>query len=61
MVVDITNFFKSKKGDLSNNSEEGGESSKKQRDGSFNDSPVSDNTEVFAEGLKSSQMCQHSV
>ena len=47
------NFFKSKKWDLSNNSEDGGESSKKQRKGSINDSSVSDNTEVFAEGLKS--------
>ena len=51
--LDITNFFKSKKRDLSNNSEEGGESSKKQREGSLNDSSVSDNTEVFAERLKS--------
>ena len=53
MSLDITNFFKSKKRDLSNNSEESGESSKKQREGSLNDSSVSENTEVFAEGLKS--------
>ena len=53
MSLDITNFFKGKKRDLSNNSEEGGESRKKQRKGSLNDSSVSDNTEVFAEGLKS--------
>ena len=53
MSLDITNFFKSKKRDLSNNSEESGESSKKQREGSLNDSSVSENTEVFVEGLKS--------
>ena len=53
MSLDITNFFKSKRRDLSNNSEEGGESSKKQREGSLNDSSVSNKTEVFAEGLKS--------
>ena len=53
MNLDITNFLKSKKQDLSNNSEEGGESSKNQRIGSLNDSSVSDSTEVFAEGLKS--------
>ena len=47
------NFFKSKKWDLSNNSEDGGESSKKQHEGSIHDSSVSDNTEVFAEELKS--------
>ena len=53
MSLDITNFFKRKKRDLSNSSEESGESSKKQREGSLNDSSVSENTEVFAEGLKS--------
>ena len=53
MSLDITKFFKSKKKDLSNNSEESGESSKKQHKGSLNDSSVSENTEVFK--------CQHSV
>ena len=53
MSLDITIFFKSKKRDLSNNSEESGESSKKQRKGSLNDSSVSESTEVFAGGLKS--------
>ena len=53
MCLDITNIFKSKKRDLSNNfSEEGSESSKKQRNRSLNQSSVSDNTEVFDEGLK---------
>ena len=52
MSLDITNFFKSKKR-FKQNSEERGESSKKQREGSLNDSSVSENTEVFAEGLKS--------
>ena len=53
MCLDIRNFFKSKKGDLSNNSEKCGESSKKQHEGSLNDSSVSNKTEAFAEGLKS--------
>ena len=53
MSLDITKFFKSKKKDLSNSSEESGESSKKQRKGSLNDSSVSGNTEVFK--------CQHSI
>ena len=53
MSLDITNFFKSKKRDLSNNSEESGESSKKQHEGSLSDSSVSENTEIFAGGLKS--------
>ena len=53
MSLDITNFFKSKKRNLSNNSEERGESSKKQYQGSLNDSSVSENSEVFVEGLKS--------
>ena len=50
MSLDITNVFKSKNRDLSDNSAEGGESSKKQREGSLNDSTVSDNKEAFAEG-----------
>ena len=53
MSLDITNFFKSKKADLSNNSEESGKSSTKQHKGSLNDSSVYENTEVFTEGLKS--------
>ena len=53
MSLDITNFFKSKKRDLRNNSEESGDSSKKNREGSSNDSSVSENTEVLSEGLKS--------
>ena len=53
MSLDVTNFFKSKIKDLSNNSEESSESSKEQREGSLNDSSVSENTDVFAEGLKS--------
>ena len=52
MSLDITNFFKNKKRNLSNNSEESGESNKKQRKGSLNDSSVSENSEGFAEGLK---------
>ena len=55
MSLDITIFFKSKKRDLSNNSEESGESSKKHRKESLNDSSVSESTEVFAGGLKSSE------
>ena len=51
MTLDITNFFNSKKRDLSNNSVESVESSKKQLEEILNDSSVSDNTEVFAEGL----------
>ena len=43
------NFFKRQKRDLSNNSDEDSESSKKQRERSLNDLTVSDNTEVFAE------------
>ena len=50
MSLDKTNFFKSKKRDLSNNSEESGESNKTQRQGSLNDSSVSE--KVFAERLK---------
>ena len=46
------NFFKSKSKDLSNNLEESSKSSKKQREGSLNDSSVSENTDVFADGLK---------
>ena len=38
----LTDFFKSKKKDLSINSEESGESSKKKREGSLNDSSVSE-------------------
>ena len=53
MSLDITNFFKSEKRDLSNNFDESGKSSKKQSEGSLNDSSVSENTGVFAEGLKS--------
>ena len=53
MSLDITNFFKSKKRDLSNNLEKSGESSKKQHEESLNDSSVSESTEVFAGGLKS--------
>ena len=53
MSLDKTNFFKSKKRDLSSNWKEGGESSKKQREESLNDSSVSENTDFFAEGLKS--------
>ena len=53
MSLDITKFFKGKKQDFENNSEEGGESCKKQHEGSLNDSSVSDKTGVFAEGLKS--------
>ena len=52
MSLDIANFFKCKNWDLSNNSEEGGESSKKQRE-SLNDTSISDNTEVLTERLKS--------
>ena len=54
MSLDIT-IFLSKKRDLSNNLEEGGELNKKQHEGSLNDSSVPNNTEVFAEGLKSSE------
>ena len=46
MSLDITRFFKSKADILSNNSDEGHESSKKQLKGSLNDSSFSDNTEV---------------
>ena len=53
MSLDIINFCKSKERDLSNNLEESGESSKKQRERSLNDSSVSEETEVFAGGLKS--------
>ena len=52
-MIYITIFSKSKKRDLSNNSKEGGESSKKQREESLNDSSVSDNTEVFIERSRS--------
>ena len=50
--LDIMNFFKSKSKDLNNNSEESTKSSKKKREGSLNDSSVSENTDVFADGLK---------
>ena len=53
MSLDIINLCKSKKRDLSNNLEESGESSKKQRERSLNDSSVSEETEVFAGVLKS--------
>ena len=52
MSLDITNFFKNKKRDLSNISEEGVESSKKQLKGRLSDSSVSEYTEVLSEGLK---------
>ena len=52
MSLDITNSFKRKVRDLNNNSEESGKSCKKQREGSLNDSSVSEKTEVFAEELK---------
>ena len=51
MSLDISNFFRNKKWDLSNNLEEGGESSKKQHEGILNDSSVSGNKEFFAEVL----------
>ena len=53
MSLDVINFFKSKRRYLSNNTEEVGESNKKQCEGILNDLSVSDNTEVFSEGLKS--------
>ena len=53
MSIDITIFFKSKNRNWKNNSDEVSESRKMQRKGSLNDSSVSDNTEVSAEGLKS--------
>ena len=53
MSLDITNSFKRKVRDLNNNSEESGKSCKKLREGSLNDSSVSENTEVFAEELES--------
>ena len=41
-ILPLKIFFKSKKKDLSINSEESGESSKKKREGSLNDSSVSE-------------------
>ena len=41
-ILPLNIFFKSKKKDLSINSEESGESSKKKREGSLNDSSVSE-------------------
>ena len=52
MSLDITIFFKNKKRDLSNISEEGVESSKKQLKGSLSDSSVSEYTEVLSERLE---------
>ena len=55
MSLDVTIFFNHKKCELSNQSDEGGESNKQHREGSLDKSLTGDNTDGFTEGLNSSE------